>query len=91
MAVDDEKRQHRVSLTVKRANVFARLPQAHTRRFDRQDLSSLNIPALFVFGQQDTLTPLSLSLELHEGIHDSQIVIIPNAGHISNVDNADAL
>lgn len=54
----------------------------------REDLSSLNIPALIVIGQQDTLTPLSLSQELYEGIHGSQIEIIPDAGHISNVDNA---
>jgi len=53
----------------------------------RADLASITVPALVVVGEHDKLTPLKLSEELSANIPDAKLKVIPDAGHISNVDN----
>jgi pimeloyl-ACP methyl ester carboxylesterase len=48
------------------------------------------VPALIVSGSQDALIPPSDSEAMHGMIPDSRLVIIPDAGHLSNLDKADA-
>jgi 3-oxoadipate enol-lactonase len=47
-------------------------------------------PVLIVSGSQDALIPPSDSAAMHAVIPDSRLVIIPDAGHLSNLDKADA-
>jgi pimeloyl-ACP methyl ester carboxylesterase len=47
-------------------------------------------PVLIVSGSQDVLIPPSDSEAMHALIPNSRLVIIPDAGHLSNLDKADA-
>ena len=49
-------------------------------------LQTIHVPALIVVGDEDTLTPLSAAEEMHHGIAGSQLVRIPHAGHLANLE-----
>jgi pimeloyl-ACP methyl ester carboxylesterase len=40
-------------------------------------------------GEHDLLTPPSASEEMHSRIPNSEIHVIPNAAHLSNLENSD--
>lgn len=48
------------------------------------------VPVLIITGSQDALIPPADSEAMHALIPDSRLVIIPDAGHLSNLDKADA-
>jgi pimeloyl-ACP methyl ester carboxylesterase len=50
------------------------------------DLRVLGKPTLIIWGEKDEQTPLSYAERLHRDIPDSQLVILPNAGHLSLFD-----
>jgi pimeloyl-ACP methyl ester carboxylesterase len=60
-----------------------------TRTDTVASLSAIRVPALILVGEQDTLTPVSTSQEMHKGISRSELRIIKNAAHLSNMENAD--
>ena len=51
-------------------------------------LSSIDVPTLIMAGNHDECDP-SLSLEMHAKIAGSQLVILPNSGHMNFVDQPD--
>ena len=51
------------------------------------DLSNINKPTLIIIGDSDDATPMSESEYIRDGISGSSIIEIPNAGHLSNIDN----
>jgi pimeloyl-ACP methyl ester carboxylesterase len=50
-------------------------------------LFSMNIPALILVGRHDTLTPPSASHAMKEKLPDAGLHIIPEAAHLSNLEN----
>lgn len=52
-------------------------------------LASIAVPALIVVGEDDKATPVATSKAMHEAIRGSRLVIIPNAGHVSNIEQPD--
>lgn len=54
------------------------------------DLASINVPTLVVVGENDTITPPELSRKMHEHIGGSRLVVIPEAGHLSNLEAPEA-
>lgn len=50
-------------------------------------LFSINIPTLILVGQHDTLTPPSASHAMKEKIPNAEIHVIPDAAHLSNLEN----
>jgi len=48
-------------------------------------LPGIHVPTLIIAGDHDEVDP-SLSQEMHEKIAGSQIVILPNSGHMTFVD-----
>ena len=50
---------------------------------ERANLALIKSPTLIVAADEDYLTPLPNQYELHESIRDSELVIIPKAGHAS--------
>ena len=46
-------------------------------------LATVNIPTLIIVGEEDILTPPALHEEIHAGIPDSQLIVIPRAGHMA--------
>ena len=49
--------------------------------FTREDLARITADTLIVFGDRDPLYPLSLAVELREGIRHSWLWVVPNGGH----------
>ena len=54
-----------------------------------QALAKIKVPTLILVGEQDTLTPPSASKEMHAAIPNSELQIIPNAAHMSNLERPD--
>ncbi|MBI2246564.1 MAG: alpha/beta hydrolase [Armatimonadetes bacterium] len=49
-------------------------------------LSKITQPALIVVGEDDKATPVDSARKMHEAIPGSTLVIIPEAGHVSNLE-----
>jgi len=43
---------------------------------------TINIPVLIIWGEEDTVVPLPVGRHFHRDIPGSQLVVIPNCGHI---------
>lgn len=52
-------------------------------------LAAIRVPTLILVGEHDGLTPPSASQEMHTRIAKSEIHIIPNAAHMSNLENSE--
>jgi 3-oxoadipate enol-lactonase len=52
-----------------------------------ESLSKIIIPTLILVGENDIFTPPALSKSMHERVRNSELLIIPEAGHISNLEN----
>lgn len=52
-------------------------------------LPQIDVPTLIMIGENDFLTPLDLSKFIHENIRRSELKIISQACHISNLENRD--
>ena len=53
-------------------------------------LASITLPTLVIVGEEDTLTPPEAARRLHEGIAGSRLAVLPEAGHISNLESPEA-
>ncbi len=49
-------------------------------------LSSIHVPTLVLVGEEDAVTPPPASEEMHRAIAGSELVRIPQAGHLSNLE-----
>jgi pimeloyl-ACP methyl ester carboxylesterase len=54
------------------------------------DLSKVRAPTLILIGDSDDATPMAESEFMHDRIGGAQIKVIPQAGHLSTIDNPDA-
>jgi len=52
-------------------------------------LQTIHVPALILVGAEDSLTPPSAACEMHRAIAGSELVEIPGAGHLSNLEQAE--
>jgi 3-oxoadipate enol-lactonase len=52
-------------------------------------LSKLKLPTLVLVGEEDVITPPQLSVEMHNAISGSELVRIPGAGHMANLEQPD--
>jgi 3-oxoadipate enol-lactonase len=53
-------------------------------------LVSISVPTLLLVGEHDQLTPPSATKAMHDRIQGSRMHIIPEAGHMSNLENPEA-
>lgn len=53
-------------------------------------LPEINIPVLIIVGKEDKITPIAAAQQMHELIKDSSLQIIPDAGHVTNLENPTA-
>ncbi len=53
----------------------------------RAMLPDVRVPTLVLWGEHDTLTSREVSEELHASIPGARLLVLPDAGHISNLDN----
>ena len=52
------------------------------------DLSTVQVPTLLVFGENDTLTPPAVGKSMAEQIEGSRYVEVPRSGHLINIEEA---
>jgi pimeloyl-ACP methyl ester carboxylesterase len=53
-------------------------------------LRRIGVPTLVVCGDEDTLTPVAEAEAMADAIPDSRLEIIPEAGHLANLENPEA-
>lgn len=58
-----------------------------TRNESCSGLHEIQIPVLILVGKEDVITPAATAQLMHEKIADSKLEIIPQAGHLSNLEN----
>jgi len=56
----------------------------------RPGLAAIEVPTLVAVGEDDELTPPAAAEVLAGGIPDARLVVVPAAGHLSNLENPDA-
>jgi pimeloyl-ACP methyl ester carboxylesterase len=61
-----------------------------TRTDTTEALPNVKVPTLILVGEHDALTPVSGSQEMHDKIPNSEIHVISNAAHMSNLENSQA-
>jgi pimeloyl-ACP methyl ester carboxylesterase len=54
-------------------------------------LSSIDVPTLVIVGEHDRLTPPTDADHLVAGLPNARLVTIDQAGHMSNIENPDAV
>ena len=61
---------------------------------DRPDatpgLDTVTVPTLILVGEHDSVTPPPLATSMGERVRGSRVVVIPGAGHLSNLENPEA-
>jgi 3-oxoadipate enol-lactonase len=53
-------------------------------------ISAIQVPTLIVVGEEDQGTPVAASKVMHERIKGSELVIIPSAAHLANLEQPEA-
>ena len=54
---------------------------------DQRDLlPRIAVPTLLIWGEQDVRSPLSVAHQFEQAIPNAQLVVIPGAGHVSNLE-----
>ena len=52
-------------------------------------LSKITVPTLILVGAEDAITPVADSEKMHEGVAGSRLVVLENAGHVSNLERTE--
>jgi pimeloyl-ACP methyl ester carboxylesterase len=74
------------------AEAFVRQQTAIINRADaRPLLASIACPTLVLVGDGDLLTPPELAQEIVDGIRGARLVVVPDCGHLSTVEQPEAV
>ena len=55
----------------------------------RPVLPTIEVPTLLLYGAEDARSPLPVAEALHREIHGSELVVLPEVGHMSNLETPD--
>jgi pimeloyl-ACP methyl ester carboxylesterase len=73
-------------------DAFIRQQTALINRVDsRKRLAEVTCPSLVLVGEDDRLTPLEVSQEIHQCIPGSELAVIEGSGHLSTLEEPDAV
>jgi 3-oxoadipate enol-lactonase len=70
-------------------HVTAALEAMKQRPDSTPDLAGIDVPTLVIVGEQDSLSPPDVAEEMCRALPDAQLAVIPNAGHLSNLEDRD--
>ncbi len=68
---------------------FRLMSQSSAAVDTRELLPRITTPTLLLWGSDDRRSPLAVAEQIHSAIPGSQLVVIPNAGHLSNMERPD--
>ena len=71
------------------AGYIGGLEALKTRPDSTPQLTSISVPTLVVVGEEDALAPPDVARSMHEHIGGSEMVVVPEAGHLSNLESPD--
>ena len=58
---------------------------------DQRDLlPRIAVPTLLIWGELDARSPLTVARQFEQAIPDAKLVVIPGAGHVSNLEQPEA-
>jgi pimeloyl-ACP methyl ester carboxylesterase len=77
---------HEIMVASNPQGVAAALRAMARRPDSTPTLATINVPALVIVGEHDTLTPLAEARVIHEGIPGSKLEVIPGVGHMTPVE-----
>jgi 3-oxoadipate enol-lactonase len=80
------KRVRAMMLQTKPEGAAAALAGMAQREDQMERLADIRVPTLILVGREDAITPVADSEKMHAGIEGSQLNIIENAGHVSNIE-----
>jgi pimeloyl-ACP methyl ester carboxylesterase len=72
------------------AGFIGALEAMKNRPDSTDELTKIDVPTLIIVGENDGVTPPEQSRKMHEHIGGSRLVVIPEAGHISNIEAPEA-
>ena len=73
-------------------DAFIRQQKAIMGRPDsRADLSGIRCPTAVIVGRDDLLTPPAIAEEMANGIHNADLTVIENCGHLSTLEQPEAV
>ncbi len=72
------------------ATVIAAIRALRDRPDRTPELGSIKVPTLLVVGSEDVLSPPAEAEDMAARISQARVVLIPGAGHLSNLENPDA-
>jgi 3-oxoadipate enol-lactonase len=64
--------------------------QATVKQANLGDISRIRAPAHFLVGADDRLTPPAMHVEMAAKLGGAPVSVLPDAGHLSNIENAPA-
>lgn len=71
-------------------SIAATLEALMARPDSTHDLARINCPALIIVGAEDEVTPEANARTLEKHIERSRLVVLPEAGHLSNIESPEA-
>ncbi|HJP90704.1 MAG TPA: alpha/beta fold hydrolase [Pyrinomonadaceae bacterium] len=80
------KRVRDMMLKTKSEGAAAALMGMAEREDQTQFLSQISVPTLILVGAEDAITPVADSEKMHRAIGGSRLVVLENAGHVSNIE-----
>src|SRR5688500_767684 len=83
------KRVRDMMLKTKPQGAAAALWGMAERDDQSQFISTIRVPTMIVVGREDALTPLADSEQMQSKITPSRLVVIENAGHVSNLEQTE--
>jgi 3-oxoadipate enol-lactonase len=83
------KRIRDMMLKTKPEGAAAALRGMAQRDDQTEFISSIEVPTLIAVGSEDAITPVADSEAMHAKIADSRLVVIENAGHVSNLEQTE--
>src|SRR5262245_7735353 len=85
-----EARVRSLILPSSATGIIGSLTALMTRPDSTAMLSSVHVPTLILVGAEDTLTPPPMSEALHRTLSGSKLEVIPEAGHLSSLEQTAA-
>ena len=69
-----------------RPQTLARQVSAMAEADQRDLLPRIAVPTLLLWGELDARSPLAVARQFEQAIPDAELVVIPDCGHVSNLD-----